>query len=90
MLQQVADFEKDVELNPELKSDQTVYEMSREEFMKHYWEKMIAYYKLNKEKYFYNNRGGTVQWSYLHPGTSPLLLHFQMFQLAIEKLASEE
>ena len=47
-------------------------------------------YKLNRDKYFYNWRGGTFQWSYMHPGISPLTLHFQMFQVAIEKLASEE
>ena len=31
ILKQIAEFEKDVETYPELKSDHTIYEMSREE-----------------------------------------------------------
>ena len=64
--------------------------MDREEQMKAHWEKLLAFYKLDKEKYYYNWRGGTFQWSFMHPGTSPLMLHFTMFQTAVQKLSSEE
>ena len=90
LLQHVADFERDIREHPEVRTDHTFYEMDREEQMKFYWQKLLAFYKLDKEKYYYNWRGETFNWGYLHPGVSPLLLHFQMFQVAVEKLASEE
>ena len=64
--------------------------MSREEQMKWYWEKILLRYRLNREKYFSNEKWGKFHWSQFLPGVSPLYLHSQMFVLAIDKLASEE
>ena len=64
--------------------------MTRDEQMKFYWEKLNIMHKIDPHKYFYNFRSGVINYAYLHPGQSPLFLHFQMFHLAVEKLASEE
>ena len=76
--------------HPEFLFDHTYMEMSREEQMAEWWNKLLVAYKYDSERFFYGIRPKTIQWFMLHPGTSPLLLHYQMFQLAIEKLADEE
>ena len=76
--------------NPEFLFDHSFFEMSREEQMAEWWKKLLVAFKYDRNKFFYNMRSDTFQWFMLHPGTSPLLLHFQMFHLAIEKLADEE
>jgi acyl-CoA oxidase len=58
--------------------------------MRAWWEKLLMYYKIDREKYFYQKDVGTYSYEYLHAGTSPLTVHWQMFRLAVEKLASDE
>lgn len=58
--------------------------------IKAWWEKLNVMYKIDREKYFYNWRGGTFSYTYLHPGVSPMFLHYQMFQIAVDRLASDE
>ena len=70
--------------------DHRWYDMSREEQMKYYWEKMLLRYRLNREKYFSEQKWTMFHWSMFLPGISPLYLHSQMFVLAIANLASEE
>ena len=64
--------------------------MTREEKMKYYWEKIQLRYRLDRDKYFTNDEWGLFHWSYFLLGTSPLLLHSQMFKLAVMKLGSDE
>ena len=58
--------------------------------MKHWWVKLGLFYKHDPKKYFYDIEPGALSWSYFHLGVSPLFLHYQMFYIAIERLASDE
>lgn len=62
--------------------------MTREELMRAWWKKLHELYKIDPNKYFYDKKVGTYTYEYLHAGISPLTVHWQMFRLAVEKLAS--
>jgi len=44
--------------------------------MRAWWEKLLMYYKIDREKYFYQKDVGTYNYEYLHAGTSPLTVHW--------------
>jgi acyl-CoA oxidase len=90
MLETVKSFASDLEKYPELRTDHTYFDMTRDEQIKFWWEKLNHMYRINKEKYFFNWRGGAFSYTYCHPGVSPLFLHYQMFQIAVDRLASDE
>lgn len=83
-------YGEDILKYPELKWNDKFFDFTREEAMRAWWEKLLMYYKIDREKYFYQKNVGTYNYEYLHPGTGPLTVHWQMFRLAVEKLASDE
>ena len=90
ILDRINSYCDDIDKYPDLKFDHTYHDMTREEQIKAWWEKLALMYKIDKEKYFYNWTGGSFSYTYCHPGVSPLFLHYQMFQLAVDRLASDE
>lgn len=90
ILQAIDRYADDLRNHPELRWDQTYFDMTREEQMRAWWEKLHTLYKLDANKYFYERTSGTFTYEYMHPGISPLTVHNQMFTIAVEKLASEE
>ena len=70
--------------------DHTIYDMSREEHIKYQWDIILKFYKLNREKYLYSGKDAYPLWPELNSGIFPLSLHFSMFRLTIENLASDE
>jgi len=85
------DFREDIEKYPELKSDFSWYDMTREEKMEHWWRRNNMVAKIDRKRYFdecHSDRYGF--WSFLHIGNNPLTVHLGMFVKCVEFLASEE
>lgn len=51
---------------------------------------MHKFQKIDKEKYLHSGKNGFPIWFLMNPGIFPLALHFSMFKLTIENLASDE
>jgi len=64
--------------------------MTREESQRAWWSKLHELFKIDPDKYFYNKPVSTFTYEYMHAGISPLTVHWQMFRIAVEKLASDE
>jgi alkylation response protein AidB-like acyl-CoA dehydrogenase len=90
LLQEQDYYADDILKYPQLQWDQTFFDMNREESMRAWWKKLHEMYKIDAKKYFYDKKIGTFSYEYMHAGVSPLTVHWQMFRLAVEKLASDE
>ena len=87
-------FNKALAKRPELASKTEVYEMTREEKFKEWWDRLkvimadpelrtiVLTNSHKKSKYF--------NWFYLFAGSCPMTLHMQMFTKSIKDLGSEE
>ena len=77
--------------HPELKSDFSWYDMTREEKMKHWWQKMNVLAKIDRKFYFDEADPDTFgYWQYMHLGNMPVTVHFSMFYGTIRFLADEK
>lgn len=76
--------------NPGLIPDYKYFEMTREEQMKHDWERVALKQKIDPNYYLYDQQAGTYSPCFVEPGIQNLLLHYGMFLPAIRKLGSDE
>jgi hypothetical protein len=83
-------FADEIVKHPEYKATEKWYDMTREEQMKHYWERIALMYKQDPELYIYNQRSDVFSSYYLFPGVGPLFLHLSMFTQCLQKLGSDE
>jgi hypothetical protein len=85
------DYYADLQKYPELKTDFSWYDMTREEKMEYWWKRNNMVAKIDRKRYFDECAGDRYgYWAYMHVGHNPLSAHLGMFHKCIEFLASDE
>jgi len=82
---------EDQKKHPELLTDFSWYDMTREEKQEVWLKRYHLLASISRERYISNYK--TVKnwcWQYYYPGFSPLHLHHTMFRKTIENLGSEK
>ena len=74
---------------PEIAPSHKYFELTREEQMEHDWHLIQKQGQINPKRYLIDQHSGFVAHN-LHPGISPLTLHYGMFLVCMQKLGSRE